>query len=231
MKYLRLLFLYILFLIPLSTNAQAPLRTLQCKIVGISDGDTVKCLYNRVPLKVRLLYIDAPEYSQPFGKKSKQLLSRLVFKKYVTLKTQGYDRYNRVLAVIYDNNLNVNLKMVEQGLAWAYRFNSQEIYRNAQRQAKEQQLGLWQDKYPLDPYEWRKQKKANYQQFKQNRQTSSSYSNSSTVNCDYRMTCKRIANYEMAVKYFRQCAWGSRLDGNNDGIPCNKLYRRSKYKN
>ncbi len=226
MQYLKSLFLFTLFLTPLSTNAQAPLRTLQCKIVGISDGDTVKCLYNRVPLKVRLLYIDAPESSQPFGKKSKQLLSRLVFKKYVTLKTQGYDRYNRVLAVIYDNNLNVNLKMVEQGLAWAYRFNSQEIYRKAQRQAKSQKLGLWQDRYPIEPYEWRKSKKSSYHHFKKKTQTLSSNSNNTTVNCDYRMTCKRIANYEMAVKYFRQCAWGHRLDGNHDGIPCNKLYRK-----
>nr|WP_237052328.1 excalibur calcium-binding domain-containing protein [Mannheimia granulomatis] len=31
----------------------------------------------------------------------------------------------------------------------------------------------------------------------------------------------------MAQHYFYQCGW-KELDGNNDGIPCNKLYRQAQ---
>ncbi|MDG6882043.1 Endonuclease yncB precursor [Phocoenobacter uteri] len=221
-KLILFVLLQALIFISLPVNAK-PFRSLQCKIVGVSDGDTVRCLYNNKPLKVRLLYIDAPESSQPFGKKSMQLLSRLVFKKYVTLKIQGYDRYNRVLGVIYDKNLNVNLKMVQAGLAWAYRYNSQDIYRNAQQKAKSHGLGLWRDKSPIEPYEWRKSQKLRHQNTKKTRANSLK---NGAVNCKHRLSCKKISSYNLAVQYFHQCAWGKHLDGNNDGIPCNKLYRK-----
>jgi endonuclease YncB( thermonuclease family) len=50
------------------------------RIVGISDGDTVKALVagNQL-LRVRLSWIDAPEKSLAFGQRSKQHLSDLVF--------------------------------------------------------------------------------------------------------------------------------------------------------
>ena len=110
-------------------------RTIGCKVVGISDGDTLTCLQNRTELKVRLLYIDAPESSQPFGNKAKQALSNLAFKKQVTLQSTGYDKYGRVLAVVYDHNTNVNLKLVEQGMAWAYR-QTQSIYEQLKSKRK-----------------------------------------------------------------------------------------------
>lgn len=40
-------------------------------VIGVSDGDTIKVLHEGRPLKIRLAQIDAPEKSQPFGRKSK----------------------------------------------------------------------------------------------------------------------------------------------------------------
>lgn len=43
------------------------------RVVGVSDGDTINVLVdNHDHLKVRLVGIDAPEKSQPFGSASKK---------------------------------------------------------------------------------------------------------------------------------------------------------------
>lgn len=44
------------------------------KVVGISDGDTITVMRDRVQVRVRPVEIDAPEKSQAFGTKSKESL-------------------------------------------------------------------------------------------------------------------------------------------------------------
>lgn len=205
-------------------------RTIDCKVVGISDGDTLTCLQNRTELKVRLLYIDAPESSQPFGNKAKQALSNLAFKKQVTLQSTGYDKYGRVLAVVHDRNVNINFKLVEQGMAWAYR-QTQPIYEQAQKQARSRKIGLWNDLRPIEPTEWRKAKSIGYQRtnegnFVQTR--TSEYSGvMSGVDCSQKLTCKDFKNYPEAERYFHQCH-AKKLDGDGDNIPCNSLYNKMR---
>jgi len=58
--------------------------TLTGRVVGITDGDTITLLdADRQQHKIRLQGIDAPEKAQPFGQRSKQNLSRMVFGKNV----------------------------------------------------------------------------------------------------------------------------------------------------
>ena len=54
------------------------------KVVGVTDGDTVRVLIGSEEVKVRLEGIDAPESQQAFGAKSKQHLSDLVFGKEIS---------------------------------------------------------------------------------------------------------------------------------------------------
>lgn len=205
-------------------------RTIDCKVVGISDGDTLTCLQNRTELKVRLLYIDAPESSQPFGNKAKQALSSLAFKKQVMLQSTGYDKYGRVLAVVYDRKVNINLKLVEQGMAWAYR-QTQPIYEQAQEQARSRKIGLWNDLRPVEPTEWRKLKGIGYQHSNNGGMVqirSAEFSGSiGGVDCSQRLTCKDFTNYSDAERYYRQCN-AKRMDGDGDNIPCNSLYNKMR---
>lgn len=217
MKYIYTLIFYF-FAISVSNATE---RTLQCKVVGISDGDTLRCLVNKANLTVRLVHIDAPEQAQPYGNKAKQALANLVFKKNVTLKISGYDRYQRMLAVVYhENGQNINLTLVEQGMAWAY--GKSKEYENAQMQAQKAKIGLWQETNPINPAEWRKSKAP------QAVKNSENFANSANaINCQTKLSCKKIGDYKLAQRYFNQCGW-KELDGNNDGIPCNKLYRQAQ---
>ena len=72
------------------------------RVVGISDGDTVTVLdADKTQHKIRLAGIDAPERKMPFGQRSKEHLSDLVFGKDVNVETSKKDRYGRSVAVIF----------------------------------------------------------------------------------------------------------------------------------
>ena len=71
------------------------------RVVGISDGDTIKVLDVAKQLHtVRLMGIDAPEKAQPFGQRSKQSLSELIFQKKVTVTWEKKDKYGRTVGKI-----------------------------------------------------------------------------------------------------------------------------------
>jgi len=145
------------------------------KVIAVSDGDTITVLApgNR-PTKVRLAGIDAPERSQPFGQKSRQHLADLVFGKEVRVSVVDKDRYGRVVGIVYvpkaipngEIIIDVDLAQIESGHAWAYRDYLRGLpsgkagrYLSAERDAKEKRQGLWVDKNPEPPWDWRKEQR------------------------------------------------------------------------
>lgn len=134
-------------------------RTIQCRVISISDGDTFQCLLkNNKRLKVRLEGIDAPEKSQSFGKKSRQTLGNLIHKKQVRLAVSGYDHYHRALATVYNQqNQDINLTMIKLGMAQTYQpYTKKQQYFIAETQARQNKIGLWLEPNPLPPEQWRK---------------------------------------------------------------------------
>src|SRR2546422_4266822 len=94
------------------------------RVVGISDGDTIKVMHNGAAEKIRLYGIDCPEKGQPFGTKAKQFTSQLVFGKEVTVKDYGLDnnRFKRTLGeIVLPDGRVVNEELLRAGLAWWYR--------------------------------------------------------------------------------------------------------------
>ena len=127
--------------------------------VRVVDGDTIRAEAKGKEIKIRLVEIDAPEMNQPFGAQSKNFLNRLLYKKDISLISQGEDRYGRTLGEIYANGESANILMIKSGFAWVYdRFVKDSSLYRYQDQAKAKNLGLWQAKNPIAPWVWRKQK-------------------------------------------------------------------------
>ncbi|MEL1246240.1 thermonuclease family protein [Flavobacterium sp. DGU11] len=142
-----------------------PLRYLtvfEGKVIGIKDGDTFEILYDSIPEKVRLAEIDCPEKSQAFGKNARQYASDLCFGKTVTVTSTGKrDRYGRVVGtIVTQDGINVNEELVKAGFAWHYKQYSKSKTLDAiEQQARDKKLGLWADKNPEAPWEWRKERR------------------------------------------------------------------------
>lgn len=152
----------ILFLLLLLSSYLSFSQTILGKVVSITDGDTFKLLtQDSLQIKVRLANIDCPENKQAFSTKAKEFTSKAIFGKNVTLIVLKKDRYGRTIAnVIYNNSLNLSQELLKNGLAWHYiDYSKDPLLQKLEDQAKKNKLGLWQDKNPTAPWEWRSNKK------------------------------------------------------------------------
>lgn len=131
------------------------------KIVGIKDGDTYIVLYNKQEITIRLEHIDCPEGGQAYGKNAKRYASDLCFGKKVRIEGSKYDRYKRLIAVIYVGDTCINQAMVKGGYAWHFKKYSKDmVYDSLQMNAERRKIGLWGDINPLSPWEWRANRKS-----------------------------------------------------------------------
>ncbi len=129
------------------------------KVIGIKDGDTFVLLMNGKEQVVRLAHIDCPEKKQPFGNKAKQFASDACFGKRVTLvHNNKYDRNKRLIAeIILEDGRNFNKELVKNGLAWHFkRYSHSESYAILEAAARKKRIGLWADKDPIAPWNWRR---------------------------------------------------------------------------
>ncbi|EFH4628765.1 hypothetical protein F9545_24610, partial [Escherichia coli] len=96
MKILLIIFIYLLTAFQSANAGGIPYtfnqKILQGKVIRVLDGDTIeiktlpaKIVVYEVPIRVRLINIDAPEKKQPFGRWSTSQLKTLVAGKQVTV--------------------------------------------------------------------------------------------------------------------------------------------------
>jgi len=140
-------------------------KTITARCVGVYDGDTitllVKTAEGKRQAKIRLDAIDAPEIGQPFGNRSKQTLSGIVFGKDCQVESMGQDRYGRTIGKINVDSKSVNLAMLEAGMARHFtKYDQTPQFAAAEKAAREAGAGLWADKHAIPPWEWRKMPKA-----------------------------------------------------------------------
>jgi endonuclease YncB( thermonuclease family) len=118
-------------------------------------------------IRVRLLGVEPPEpprkpgaIGQPFGEEALAYARDLLLQKQLVIEPHGKDGQGRLLAVVFLGEINVNLTLVTQGLAWVSPDLAVPAVRAplevAERQARVARYGLWSLPNPESPWAFRK---------------------------------------------------------------------------
>ena len=127
-------------------------------VIAVSDGDTVTLLddQDKVPFRIRLDKIDAPEKKQPFGQQAKLFLVRQILNRHVRVRFRKIDHYGRIVGTVFADGREINLVMVTEGMAWHYAFfDRTPAYSGAEQSARAAKKGLWALPSPVPPREYR----------------------------------------------------------------------------
>lgn len=202
------------------------------QVVGIHDGDTLTLLTpeNR-QVRVRLAGIDAPESRQPYGTRAQQVLSSLSFRQRVRVVVQDTDRYGRTVGRVWAGALDLNAELVRRGAAWVYRqYNRDPALPPLEAEARQAKRGLWAlpASEQVAPWVWRHNGgSAPIAERSPTPSRAAAVPQSRSpagFSCGTKRYCTQMTNCAEAQFHFRQCGL-SRLDGDHDGVPCERLCR------
>ena len=133
------------------------------KVVGVSDGDTIKVLQDGKQVKIRLYGIDTPEKVQSFGRKAKKFTTNFAANKMVDVRPMDTDRRGRTVGLVTVYGKSLNKELVRNGYAWVYRDYCKESFCSEWLKiediARKAKAGLWIEPNPIPPWEWRKIKR------------------------------------------------------------------------
>jgi len=211
-------------------------------VVSIGDGDTIRVRESGRLVTVRLACIDAPEMAQaPDGAQARRYLqTRHPIGSSVRLIPQTTDRYGRTVAEVI-GGVNLNLALVEDGLAFAYRqylssCNSRE-YLDAEYRASRRRYGVWQVPGGITrPWDFRRGRRTTQPAGAGAAGSSSQKpvpwasrtprpATGATITPagGRRYRCREIGSYAQAQQLLRQ--GHTYLDGDGDGEACESLRR------
>lgn len=130
------------------------------KVIAVLDGDTLLVLRGGSRVKVRLADIDAPEKDQPYGMASRESLVKLAAKRRVEIGSRATDTYNRLIATVHADGVNLNREQVRLGMAWAAPSwrgrRADETMVVLQQEARRGKRGLWAAPGAIEPWRWRR---------------------------------------------------------------------------
>ncbi|WP_216905706.1 thermonuclease family protein [Synechococcus sp. CCY 0621] len=191
-------------------------QSIRATVLSIGDGDTIRVQQGQQRITVRLACIDAPEMAQaPDGANARRYLqTRLRLGSSVTLRPQTVDRYGRTVAEVI-GEVNLNLALVEDGMAFAYRkylgqCDARE-YVEAESRASRSRYGVWRVPGGITrPWE-----------FRRGRTAGRSASTAESIPGGRRLRCREIGSFARAQELLRQ--GHTYLDGDGNGVACESL--------
>ena len=140
-------------------SAAAAGADLKGRVIAVHNGDSLTVLDKDRKVRVRLDGIDAPELAQPYGWAALHALAALCRGKEAKVAERTKDERGRILGTVTCGDTEANAELVKRGLAWVYRTYlplGSPLY-EFETSARLMQRGLWHDKDPVPPWEWRKQ--------------------------------------------------------------------------
>jgi micrococcal nuclease len=127
----------------------------------VFDGDTIEVRRNDETVRIRLHGIDTPERTQPFSSVARRRTGELVKDKIVRVEIKDRDRYDRIVARVFVDGDDLSIRLVREGLAWHYTYYSSDLrLAYFEFQARRKRLGLWQDRDPEPPWDFRRRQRA-----------------------------------------------------------------------
>lgn len=140
-------------------------QTYTCVPHKVWDGDTFDATCaDAGEVRVRLYQADAPERNQPRGGESTRWLNEAVWKqtvnvKIIALESRTATRQARVVGQVTKDLVLLNLKLVQDGRAWAAPGFTKpgDATRLAEASARARKVGLWDGvgAAPISPWSWR----------------------------------------------------------------------------
>lgn len=137
-------------------------------VIKNHDGDTITLRTDdRGVINVRLSGADTPETGQAYWRVARDRLYQLIADKPVTVSCYKQDWRKREVCHVSVDGTDPALVLVKQGLAWyAFMFSDEltpamrSAYEEAEVQARQRGIGLWEEPEPMPPWECRKLRKA-----------------------------------------------------------------------
>ncbi|MDH4091353.1 MAG: thermonuclease family protein [Cyclobacteriaceae bacterium] len=155
MKKLLFSALAIMMLLSVTTD-----KVIKGKVVKVIDGNTFQVKGEDKQMhKILLMGIDSPELEQEFGREAKKFLEKLILGKTVTLDFKGTDRFgNPLVDVRIDGTKDPRIELLKEGLAWTTENNPPANLEQYRSSAQLRNKGLWQQRNPIPPWIFRKEK-------------------------------------------------------------------------
>ena len=147
------------------------------KVEKVIDGDTLKLADETDPKGKIWIFgirgIAAPALDQPFGKQAHERLKELIEGKAIIRNGPTARAYREGNTWFFrtEKGESLALLMISEGLAWTVEAELEDKHRKptdvkkvvpeteawlkAEREAREAKRGLWADKDPVRPWEWR----------------------------------------------------------------------------
>ncbi len=225
-----------LLLLIATLGVQAAPGPLEGKVARVIDGDSlwVEPPAPAAPVELRLEGIDAPEICQAWGPEAKQALAELLQGKQVSVRTVGRDSYGRTLGTVYLDTQNINKLMVQEGHAWSTRYKyDRGPYVADERMAKALSRGFNRDGAAVMPRDFRQLngpcESAAPVAAPANAVVPAAkiapVAATSSYRCDGRTRCSQMGSCAEATWFLKNCP-GVQMDGNYDGVPCERQWCR-----
>ncbi len=148
-----------------TAGAHLHAKTFTGMVVRVADGDSFMVKDGGKVREVRLYGIDAPEWNQSHGREARKHVLLYLNQRVECHVVGGTDPYGREVSIVYSRGRCLNEELVSLGLAWVWPRNCRRgicsRWKELQKRAARDGLGLWKDAHPEPPWKYRqRQRKA-----------------------------------------------------------------------